>query len=72
MSPWVFIYFVLIVVLGGFFVINLFLAVIFEETLAAQVDEQIFATTKELLATHAPAQAIVGGAPPARPPVTNV
>ena len=35
MSPWVFVYFILIVVIGGFFVINLFLAVIFEEILQA-------------------------------------
>ena len=34
MSPLVVVYFVLIVVLGGFFVVNLFLAVIFEETLS--------------------------------------
>ena len=33
-SPWTWVYFVLIVVFGGFFVINLFLAVIFDEFLA--------------------------------------
>ena len=35
LSPYVVVYFLLIVVLGGFFVINLFLAVIFEEVVAA-------------------------------------
>ena len=40
-SPYVFVYFVLIVILGGFFVINLFLAVIFEETLEAQLREEL-------------------------------
>lgn len=35
-SPFSVIYFVLIVILGGFFTVNLFLAVIFEEFLEAQ------------------------------------
>ncbi len=39
-SPYACIFFVLIVVLGGFFVINLFLAVIFQEVLAAQAMEK--------------------------------
>ena len=35
-SPSASVYFILIVILGGFFVVNLFLAVIFDEFLAAQ------------------------------------
>ena len=42
-SPWIVIFFLAIVVLGGFFVVNLFLAVIFEETLSAQMNEEIAA-----------------------------
>ena len=34
-SPWAAVYFILIVVIGGFFVVNLFLAVIFEELVGA-------------------------------------
>jgi hypothetical protein len=45
-SPWVVVYFVAIVVLGGFFVVNLFLAVIFEETLSAQMNEEIAARSE--------------------------
>ena len=48
MSPWVFIYFILIVVLGGFFVINLFLAVIFEETISAQLNEEMLGAAVRL------------------------
>ena len=33
-SPWAWVYFVLVVVVGGFFIVNLFLAVIFDEFLA--------------------------------------
>ena len=36
-SPYAIVFFVLIVILGGFFVVNLFLAVIFQEFLAAQM-----------------------------------
>jgi hypothetical protein len=58
MSPWVFVYFVAIVILGGFFVINLFLAVIFEETLEAQLRDQIMAEAPKVSrATTAPSRA---------------
>ena len=38
-SPFASLYFIAVAVLGGFFVVNLFLAVILTEFLAAQVQE---------------------------------
>ena len=48
LSPYVVVYFLLIVVLGGFFVINLFLAVIFENFVESQEQEEM---RKQILAT---------------------
>ena len=52
MSPWVFVYFILIVVIGGFFVINLFLAVIFEEILQAELNQEMQAAALRLAAKY--------------------
>ena len=75
-SPWAVIYFALIVILGGFFVINLFLAVIFEETIAAQNNQDLLNAAVKLgarleeermaMAAFAPA-----GAPSAAPSPTR-
>ena len=41
MAPWVVVYFIPLILLGAFFVINLFLAVIFDSFYAAQAEQQI-------------------------------
>ena len=71
MSPWVFVYFVLIVMLGGFFVVNLFLAVIFEETISAQLNEEILnAAVRCVLSPHLPASPSISQHLPASPRIS--
>ena len=63
MSPWVFVYFILIVVIGGFFVINLFLAVIFEEILQAELNQEMQAAALRLAAKYTEQKDEVIGTP---------
>ena len=56
-SPYAVIYFLLFVILGGFFIVNLFLAVIFEEFISAQKTALLEAEDEALEAAQAKADA---------------
>ena len=62
-SPFAFLYFVVIAILGGFFIVNLFLAVIFDEFMTALAVSSRSARGKRPACCRALPAAIWAGAP---------